>query len=235
MLSRSFTLRALALMGIALSLSLAGCYTKGHARKRGKPLTRPAATQPATRAAADGWKDLFDGKTLKGWKTSGFGGEGEPEITDGLLIVNSGEDLSGVTYTGDDLPTMNYEIVVVAKKVQGNDFFCGLTFPVNKAHASMICGGWGGTVVGISSIDDNDAANNDTTQFQKFEPDKWYTIRVRVTPDRLQTWIDDQQMADVDTKGKKIDIRSGIEQATPLGLSTYRTTSAFKSVKIRRL
>jgi hypothetical protein len=198
--------------------------------------TNPAATQPATKpAAAATDRELFDGKSLKGWKKSGFAGEGEAEVKDGLIVIPAGEALSGITFEGGDLPTMNYELTVVAKKVEGSDFFCGITFPVNKTHASMICGGWGGGLVGISSIDDNDASENGTSQFKKFEIDKWYTMRIRVTPDRLQTWIDDEQMADVDTKGKKVDIRAGIEDACPLGISTFRTTGAVKSVKIKKL
>jgi hypothetical protein len=48
---------------------------------------------------------------------------------------------------------MNYEIKLEAKKVTGNDFFCGMTFPVGDSFCSFIVGGWGGPVVGLSSID----------------------------------------------------------------------------------
>jgi hypothetical protein len=235
----SSTLRLSAFAVAALLLATSGCGQhdpddKTNHLKNGT--TKPAATQPATKpAAAATDRELFDGKSLKGWKKSGFAGEGEAEVKDGLIVIPAGEALSGITFEGGDLPTMNYELTVVAKKVEGSDFFCGITFPVNKTHASMICGGWGGGLVGISSIDDNDASENGTSQFKKFEVDKWYTMRIRVMPDRLQTWIDDEQMADVDTKGKKIDIRAGIEDACPLGISTFRTTGAVKSVKIKKL
>jgi hypothetical protein len=195
--------------------------------------TVPATTAASQPAAAE--RELFDGKTLKGWKNSGFAGGGEPEVQDGALIVASGEGLSGVTYTGEDLPRTNYELVVVAKKVDGHDFFCGITFPVDKTHATMVCGGWGGALVGISSINDNDASENGTAKDMRFDANQWYTIKIRVTPTRIQTWIDGMEMQDVETEGKKIDVRTGIEEACPLGLSTYRTTGAVKSVKIRKL
>ena len=76
------------------------------------------------------------------------------------------------------LPKTNFEISLDAKRVQGHDFFCGLTFPVGDSFASLIVGGWGGAVCGISSIDGNDASSNDTTTRRKFDNDKWYHIRL---------------------------------------------------------
>jgi hypothetical protein len=37
---------------------------------------------------------------------------------------------------------------------------------------TFICGGWGGAVVGISSIDGQDASMNETTKYIKFEDDR---------------------------------------------------------------
>ena len=121
----------------------------------------------------------------------------------GNLILPFGEMLTGITYTGE-VPKMNYEVELHAKKVEGSDFFCGLTFPVNDSFASLICGGWGGTIVGISSLDEKDANRNETRVVKKFDKDKWYTIRLRVLPDRLQAWIDDEKVVDVVTTGRKI-------------------------------
>jgi hypothetical protein len=156
-------------------------------------------------------------------------------VEDGLLILPTGETLTGVTYANEDLPTTNYEVEVVAKKTDGSDFFCGLTFPVKDSHASLIVGGWGGAVVGISNIDDADAAHNDTTTYEKFDRDKWYTIRMRVLPEKLQAWIDDKKVVDASIKGKKVELRVGIEEARPLGVSSFQTTSAIKSIRIRKV
>lgn len=207
------------------------------------PSTGPAAADnpttahsaPAAAAAEAPWRDLFDGKTLTGWKPSGFAAQGEPEVKDGALLLPVGEGLTGVTFTGPDLPKTNYEVEVVAKRVDGGDFFCGLTVPVNGAHASLIIGGWGGAVVGISSINDDDAAHNETTTYQKFESGRWYAVRLRVLPDRLSAWIDGRQVVNADIKGKKVDIRTGIDEARPLGLAAWQTTAAVKSVRIRKV
>jgi hypothetical protein len=215
------------------------------------PATRPAtgpaaaaaspATVPATRPAADAasraadWRALFDGKTLTGWKPSGFAGQGEPEVKDERIVLPVGEGLTGVTYAGDDLPKVNYEVEVVARRAEGHDFFCGLTVPVNETHASLIVGGWGGAVVGVSCIDGEDAAHNDTTQYMKFETGTWYRVRIRVLPEKIQAWVDDKRLVDAPTKGKKVDIRVGTEEARPLGLATWQTTAEISSVRIRKV
>ena len=180
------------------------------------------------------WESLFDGKTLGKWKVSDFAGHATPEVQNGNLILPFGDTLTGVTYTGE-VPKMNYEVELEAKKVEGSDFFCGLTFPVNDSHASLICGGWGGAVVGISSIDDEDAARNDTRTLRKFEKDKWYTIRVRVQPDRLLAWIDGEKIVDAETAGHKISIRVEVEASQPLGIASYQTTAAVRNIRIRAL
>jgi hypothetical protein len=180
------------------------------------------------------WKPLFDGKTLKGWKSINFGGEGKIEVVKGELIINTGDPLTGiVAEKADGLPKTNYEITLEANKLEGDDFFCGLTFPVGESHASFICGGWGGGLVGISSLDGMDASENETTGYKKFEPNKWYTIRVRVAGDKLQAWIDKDQMVDVDIKGKKVSTRFEVDVTKPMGISTYRTKSAIRNFKWR--
>lgn len=191
------------------------------------PASRPAATQPAaTRPAADaGWKSLFDGKSLEGWKSSDYGGQGEPAVKDGALVLPTGVALTGVTYAGD-LPTMAYEISLEAKRVNGADFFCGLTFPVGDSHASLIVGGWGGSLCGVSSLDGEDAAHNETSTTRKLVNGKWYTVRLRVLPDRLVAWLGDDKIVNVDTTGKKISVRADIEPSKPFGIASYQTTAA---------
>ena len=81
-------------------------------------------------------------------------------------------------------------------KLDGNDFFIALTFPVKDSHATFVVGGWGGGVVGISCVDDLNASENETMNIEGFEKDVWYKIRVRVSDDKLQAWIDDDQKVD---------------------------------------
>ena len=199
------------------------------------PATGPATAPSATAA---NWRSLFDGKTLAGWKPADFAGQGEPAVEDGKLMLPSGVALTGVTYAGGaDLPTTNYEIALEAQRVDGADFFCGLTFPVGDSYASLIIGGWGGSLCGISSLDDEDAAHNETHTNRRFKTGQWYRIRLRVLPERLVAWVDDDKIIDVNTKGKKISLRQDIDASKPLGpvvLPDHRGNQGHQDAEARR-
>ena len=194
-------------------------------------------------ADESGWVNLFDGKTLAGWAQSGFEGEESVKVANpfkdgrGAIIIGMGTTLSGITWTrGAKLPRVNYEISLEAMKLKGMDFFCGLTFPVEKSACSFIVGGWGGMVVGLSSIDHADASENDTTQGMEFDLNRWYRIRVRVTEGKIEGWIDDDKKFEVETKGRIIGIRPGdIQRSLPLGVATYMTEAAIRDIRLRRL
>jgi hypothetical protein len=192
------------------------------------------ADEPAKKAAEKGVTSLFDGKTLGNWKPTKFGGEGEIEVADGRIVMRQGNPMTGITWSGQVEKT-NYEISLEAMRVNGSDFFCGLTFPVGESPCSFICGGWGGGVVGLSSLDGMDASENQTTKYQEFESGKWYKIRVRVTPAKIEAWIDERQMVDVELKNKKISVRLEVELSKPLGISCYQTTAALRNIKVAKL
>jgi hypothetical protein len=196
------------------------------------PTTEVATAPPSEEPK---WESLFDGKQLGHWKATDFGGQGESKAENGSLVLTHGESLTGVTWQGAVPAKMYYEIALDAQRVDGTDFFCGLTFPVNDDCASLIIGGWGGGVCGISNIDGNDAARNDTTTVQQVKTGKWYHIRLRVTPEKIEAWLDDDQIVNADTKGKKISVRGEVEASQPLGLASYQTTAALKNIQIRKL
>ena len=177
---------------------------------------------------------LFDGKTLEGWKSTNFGGEGEVLVEEGRIVLEMGNDLTGITTTRD-VPKTNYELSLEAMRVEGGDFFCGLTFPVKDKPCSLIVGGWGGTVVGLSSINGSDASDNETTSLKSFKKGQWYKIRVRVTDDKIAAWIDDDQVVDMPLADRELSVRSEVELSRPLGISSWRTTAALRNIQLRRL
>jgi len=233
---------------LALLLSV-GCQSNprskepAHGAKAETP-TPAASTPPAqtnnrvenvsSRAANVNWQSLFDGKTLNGWAITDFAGHGEVKVENGTIILGQGV-MTGINWTNPMPAEMNYEIALDAMRVEGSDFFCGLTFPVAKDPCSFIVGGWGGGVVGLSSLDGEDAANNETTKVHGFKNGKWYAIRVRVEPKRIQTWIDDEKYADVDTTERHVSIRIEVEPSRPLGVATWSTTGALKNIRMRKL
>lgn len=179
---------------------------------------------------------LFDGKSLDDWQIVDIGGSGEVTLENGSMLIRAGDTVSGAIYRkADKLPLTNYEITLEARRTQGVDFFCGLTFPVGdlKTCATLILGGWGGSVTGISSIDGMDASENSTASYQRYEDDKWYKVRLRVTPKNLSAWVGDKQVIDADIEGKKIGVRPGpIESYLPLSVTTFATEAEIRNVRL---
>ncbi len=226
------------LLGLIISVTAVAASDdkKADAKKAeaNKTEEKPAATQNTTKADKDGWRPLFNGKDLEGWKITNFGGEGEVFIENGEVVISQGADLSGI-HTEQEIPKSNYEIQFEAQRAAGSDFFAGLTFPVKESHCSLIVGGWGGGVCGISSLNGMDASENETTSYQAFEKGKWYKVRVVVRDNHLSAWLDDKQIVDVDTTDMKIGTRFEVDRSKPFGFSTYATTGRLKNVRIRTL
>jgi hypothetical protein len=194
------------------------------------------AVQAQTGTGAEaGWQPLFDGKTLTNWQVTKFSGEGPVTVKDGQITLASGNSLTGITWAGPALPTTNYEIALQAMRVSGSDFFAGVTFPVADSFCSLILGGWGGSVVGLSSINGMDASENETSQSMTFEQGRWYSIRIRVTPAKIEAWIDDRQIVDLGLEGNKVTTRLEVAPSEPLGVASWRTTAALRSLRLRRL
>lgn len=230
--------RARAAASAVAVLSLAACAGTGRAPAASAP------PSPGPSGDASGWRPLFDGKTLAGWTVSNFPAHGEVRVEDGAIVLGMGEACTGVTWTGGppsagpkrgDLPRVGYEIALEAQRAEGSDFFCGLTFPVGDSHASFIVGGWGGPVVGISCIDGYDASDNETTRIRHFTRGRWYRFRVRVTAQKIEAWIDDEQVVDVSTEGRRISTRADIDECLPLGVASWRTTAWVRNVRMRKL
>lgn len=180
------------------------------------------------------WQSMFDGKTLKGWKAPRFGGEGEVRVENGMIVLPMGYEITGVTWTGE-LPKVNYEFRMEARRTQGNDFFATTTFPYGEDPCTLVVGGWGGGVVGLSNVDGYDASENVTTQYMGFKDNQWYRIRVRVSKQRIEAWIDDEKMVDLATKGHKFSIRFEVDLCKPFGICTWCSEGQIRKMEIRSL
>jgi hypothetical protein len=194
-----------------------------------------SAAAPARADDKDaGWKKLFDGKTLDGWKPS-FDDSGKASVKDGTIVLEKGKKMSGLTYKKGDFPKSDYEVVLEGKRVEGRDFFATTTFPVGDGFCSLVVGGWGGMLVGISSINGSDASENETTTNLEFKEDTWYRIRIRVSPAKVEAWIGDEKVVDVERKGKTFSTRIECEDCQPFGIATYDTVGAVRDIRVRML
>lgn len=183
---------------------------------------------------------LFDGESLGLWRRTEFAGGGDVRVERDFrgegpaIVVESGATLSGFHWTGD-VPRDGYEILAEFMKIEGGDFACGLTFPVGESHATLVLGGWGGGVTGLSSIDGHDASENETTTYRTYREGRWYAVRLSVRLPRIEAWLDGERILSVDVTGKRIGLRHGeIYRSAPLGFATYQTTAAFRRIVLRR-
>ena len=78
----------------------------------------------------------------------------------------------------------------------------------------------------------DDAARNSTTTYKNFENKHWYSIRLRVTPNRLEAWLENEQIVNIDTSGKIISTRGEVDLNKPFGFASYQSTAAIRNVKI---
>lgn len=231
----------LATLVLAFAPSFAFCQSSG---------TPPAAAKdlPAAKIAAKSdkkWRPLA-GK----WDNAHFGGDGEverenwkknsedtskkPPVEGKLFRLGMGDPLTGIRWTGK-LPRENYELRMQARRTDGFDFFAAVTFPVGKEHCSFVLGGWGGGVVGISSIDGDDASSNETTGYKDFKNKQWYNIRVRVDEKNVTVWIDDVKWTSVNRSEHTFDIRIEMDPCLPLGIANFQCESEVRGIQIRSL
>jgi hypothetical protein len=182
-----------------------------------------------------GWKSLWDGKTLNGWKPADYFGAGKVHVRDGMIVLEKGKIMTGLVYTRGDFPKTDYEVSFEGKRIAGSDFFCTTTFPVGDSHCSFVVGGWGGTTIGLSNIDHADASQNETSRSQDFADNQWYRIRIQVRRNKIEAWIDREKVVDLDTAGRKIATRIECNACKPFGIATYQTTGAVRDLRVRLL
>ncbi len=232
---------AVAFLGPMVSVAYAGGPDEEtRDRAAAKPARTPGESdKPAS--GGDGKKSgaaaLLDGKTLRGWRIvekDTYKKHGAVTVHQGAILLKAGTPATGVAYTGP-LPRIDYEISFKAKRVGGNDFFCGLTFPVEKSYCTLILGGWGGGVTGLSNVDGYAANDNAAAGYVQFKNGTWYHVRLRVGRDKIEAWVDRRKIVDLKTEDHKFGIWFEQEPVRPLGIGTWHTAAALKDIRLRRL
>jgi len=178
---------------------------------------------------------LFDGKSLDGWKKTDFFKPGDVKVENGTLVMAEGTPMSGITTTRKDLPQSNYELSYEAMRLSGSDFFAAATFPVGKSFITLVNGGWGGSVTGLSSLNGSDASENGTSSFVPYENKTWYRFRVQVTDEVIRCWVDDKPVVSVNYKDQLVSTRIETRANQPLGFATYESSGVLRKIEIRPL
>ncbi len=178
---------------------------------------------------------LFDGKSLDGWKKNDFPRAGDVKVEDGKINLNAGGTMTGITTTRQDLPRVDYELSYEAMRTEGGDFFAAATFPVGKAYITLVNGGWGGNITGLSSLNGMDASENETTCSIKYEDKTWYRFRVHVTGRAIRCWVDDKEIIAVDYQDRRVSTRLETARERAAGLRHLEDRRRLRKIEIRTL
>ena len=161
-----------------------------------------------------------------------FGGDGAMRATPDELVLEPGAPLTGGTFAVD-LPRDAYEVAFRAARLSGIDFFCGLTFPTLRGELTLVLGGWGGTVCGLSNLDGQDASSNDTRTLRHFKNGLDVAVRVRVAGDDVRVFVDGQPFLAASLRDREVSVRAEVEPCRPFGFCSYLTTARIADLRWR--
>ncbi|HPP93703.1 MAG TPA: hypothetical protein PLT59_12530, partial [Bacteroidales bacterium] len=68
-----------------------------------------------------------------------------------------------------------------------------------------------------------------------FDSDRWYKIKLRVTEEKIEAWIDDELIVNFTIDGKRLSIRPEVELSKPFGIASWQTTAALRNIRVRRI
>lgn len=184
---------------------------------------------------------LFDTPLVNHWQDAKIerGGEVKRE-TDGFTL-KEGTPMTGnvfPTWEQDGLPVIGYRVTYEAMRVSGGDFFGSVTFPVGSRErcVTFVLGGWGGTQMGISSIDGADASENPTGSSQRFENGRWYKVQIEVQEQSLRVWLDGRPLVSFNPKGRQLHLRGAdIAKCVPFGFASYGTEGRVRACVVEKL
>lgn len=178
------------------------------------------------------WTTMLDASQQASWAQTEFGGEGPVSIDRDEIILEPGSPMTGVHWTGA-FPRLDYEFEVLATRIDGSDFFCGLTFPVADDSLSFILGGWGGSLVGISNLDGKDASENFTKRILELDDGRRYRVHIRVTEEEIAVKLDGERLFAFDPREHRLGIRPEVAPSKPLGIACFATTARLEKPRWR--
>lgn len=232
---KRFPILALILTGVIASplAGRLGAQEKSETTQAAATKDKSKVDEKATQKDA-GWKSVLPEKGLEGWEITDFGSQGKVRREKDLLILEMGDPLTGLNLKKlGDFPKENFEIELECKRVEGNDFLCGLTFPVADEFCSFIAGGWGGGLVGLSSVNGFDASENSTASHAVLDNNKWYNFKVSVTQEFVIAWIDDKEVIRQERENNEFSTRIEVFASQPLGLCVFQSTVEVRNFRWR--
>lgn len=183
------------------------------------------------------WKSVELTQEDSRWRIAGkhfFKDGGEVTLRDEVLQLGEGSPGTGLV-ANFEVPRIDYELEFEARRTQGSDFFCGLTFPFQDQQATLILGGWGGRAAGISNVNRFPAIENSTSRTVPFENQRWYKVRFRVTEEVIECFLDDESLFWLDPLDKKLETWWEQKPMEPLGIACWNSAAEIRHLRLRKI
>jgi hypothetical protein len=90
-------------------------------------------------------------------------------------------------------------------------------------------------LIGISSINGNDASENETASYRNFKNGEWYRFKVRVDKANITVWLNDEQIIVVARENRKFSVRAEVMRSRPLGYCVFQSKVFVKDWEYRTL
>ena len=183
------------------------------------------------------WRDLFDGKTLDGWRTpkSGAFVNGKAEVKDHCIALQAESDGAGIAAT-QPVPAVGYEVTADATRSGGRGDFCTLVFPIAGQQCVLYVGGAEeGNAFALGYVDGSRFADDELTRRVDYERGRYYRIRLRVMPDTVRAWLDGEEMLDLATEGRRLEVGTYVPELVPFGVYAWNSQALIRSIRIREL
>jgi hypothetical protein len=193
-------------------------------------------TTRAQETKSDGFQNLFDGKTMDGWKASE--NKNSWKVEGGALVCNG--ERSHLFYVGDEKPFVNFEFQCEVMTTPGSNagiYFhtryqetgwpkYGFECQVNISHTDPIKSG---SLYGVVNVSDPPAKDNE-----------WYTTRIKVDGKRITIQINDKVVVDYTEPAAKSATNEQFDRR--LGSGTFalqahdpKSRVSFRNIKVKRL
>lgn len=145
----------------------------------------------------EGWTNLFDGKSLKGWVESGgrYDGDADWSVEDGAIVGRQGANgQGGLLYTKKPYAEFELELEAMISHPFDSGVFVRMA-PALKGAQLTLDYRDGGEVGAIYS--DGFLAHNEGGK-ARFKKDEWNQLRLRVTGKdmRIEAWLNGEALVD---------------------------------------
>lgn len=168
--------------------------------------------------------ELFDGQTFDFWDSGSFPSSGKVEIKDGAIILQRGAPLTVLSWRGI-YRSVDYELQFEVKRFEGDSVRFGMVLPIQQSFVALMLG----ETAELCCLDGASQKIAEKTKLI-FDTERWHPVRLRVTAEHIQAWVDDQEVVDQSAAGRQFSLPRELVPAAPIAVMTQNATAAVRNI-----